>query len=43
MKSVSRRTLLRGAGATLGLPWLEVMAAPSRLLSKTRRMLLPMV
>ena len=29
MKSVSRRTLLRGAGATLGLPWLEVMAAPS--------------
>ena len=29
MKNFSRRTLLRGAGATLGLPWLEVMAAPS--------------
>ena len=29
MKHVSRRTLLRGVGATLGLPWLEVMAAPS--------------
>lgn len=29
MKSFSRRTLLRGVGATLGLPWLEVMAAPT--------------
>ncbi len=29
MKSVSRRTLLRGAGATLGLPWMEAMAAPA--------------
>ena len=29
MKSFSRRTLLRGTGATLGLPWLEVMAAPA--------------
>ena len=24
---ISRRTLLRGAGASLGLPWLEAMAA----------------
>jgi hypothetical protein len=28
--SLSRRTLLRGAGAALGLPWLEAMAAPAR-------------
>ena len=30
-KPISRRTLLRGAGAALGLPWLEVMshASPS--------------
>jgi hypothetical protein len=27
---LSRRTLLRGAGAALGLPWLEAMAAPAR-------------
>lgn len=27
---ISRRTLLRGAGAALGLPWLEAMAAPVR-------------
>jgi hypothetical protein len=26
VKSISRRTLLRGAGVTLGLPWLEAMA-----------------
>ena len=26
MKRISRRTLLRGAGVTLGLPWLEAMA-----------------
>lgn len=26
--SLSRRTLLRGAGAAVGLPWLEAMAAP---------------
>lgn len=26
--SLNRRTLLRGAGAVLGLPWLEAMAAP---------------
>lgn len=26
--SLSRRTLLRGAGAAIGLPWLEAMAAP---------------
>lgn len=26
MKPISRRTLLRGAGVTLGLPWLEAMA-----------------
>src|SRR3954471_22961028 len=25
MKNLSRRTLLRGAGVTLGLPWLEAM------------------
>ena len=25
---LSRRTLLRGAGAAIGLPWLEAMAAP---------------
>lgn len=29
MKRLSRRTLLRGAGASLGLPWLEAMAAPT--------------
>ena len=27
---ISRRTLLRGTGAALGLPWLEAMAAPQR-------------
>ena len=27
--SLSRRTLLRGAGAAIGLPWLEAMAAPA--------------
>lgn len=27
---LSRRMLLRGAGAALGLPWLEAMAAPAR-------------
>lgn len=27
--ALSRRTLLRGAGAALGLPWLEAMAAPA--------------
>jgi hypothetical protein len=27
--SFSRRTLLRGAGVTLGLPWLEAMGAPA--------------
>lgn len=26
---LSRRTLLRGAGAAIGLPWLEAMAAPA--------------
>lgn len=26
---ISRRTLLRGAGVTLGLPWLEAMGAPA--------------
>ena len=30
MRSViSRRTILRGAGVALGLPWLEAMAAPN--------------
>jgi hypothetical protein len=29
MKKLSRRHLLRGAGATLALPWLEAMAAPA--------------
>lgn len=29
-KPISRRTLLRGAGASLALPWLEAMAAPAR-------------
>lgn len=28
-QALSRRTLLRGAGAALGLPWLEAMAAPT--------------
>lgn len=27
--SLTRRTLLRGAGAAVGLPWLEAMAAPA--------------
>lgn len=27
--SLNRRTLLRGAGAALGLPWMEAMAAPA--------------
>lgn len=27
-QTLTRRTLLRGAGVTLGLPWLEAMAAP---------------
>src|SRR5436190_24282377 len=26
---LSRRSLLKGAGVTLGLPWLEAMAAPT--------------
>jgi hypothetical protein len=30
MSSFTRRTFLRGAGATLALPWLEATAAPSR-------------
>jgi hypothetical protein len=30
MKSLSRRTLLRGAGAALALPWLEVMSTQAR-------------
>jgi hypothetical protein len=30
MKPISRRTLLRGAGATLALPWLEAMLPKSR-------------
>jgi hypothetical protein len=30
MTAISRRRLLRGAGAALGLPWLEAMAAPKR-------------
>lgn len=29
-KPISRRKLLRGAGAALGLPWLEAMAAPAK-------------
>lgn len=29
--SISRRTLLRGAGVSLGLPWLEAMAASSKI------------
>ena len=29
MKKLSRRHLLRGVGATIGLPWLEAMAAPA--------------
>lgn len=32
--SLSRRTLLRGAGAAVGLPWLEAMAAPKGDLEK---------
>ena len=30
---IDRRTLLRGAGATLGLPLLEVMTRPNRLIA----------
>ncbi len=30
MKSLSRRTLLRGVGIGVSLPWLEAMAAPKR-------------
>ena len=31
LKPLSRRTLLRGAGVSLALPWLEVMhAAPEK-------------
>lgn len=41
-QALSRRTLLRGAGAALGLPWLEAMAAPAATSSKgekpTKRM-----
>ena len=33
--SISRRALLRGAGVTLGLPWLEAMAAASPKLAKS--------
>jgi len=29
-RSISRRTLLRGVGALLALPWLEIMAAPAK-------------
>lgn len=29
MKPLSRRTILRGAGVALGLPWLEAMASPA--------------
>jgi Protein of unknown function (DUF1552) len=38
--SISRRALLRGAGVTLGLPWLEAMAsaAPSKLAKSPVRM-----
>ena len=34
-RSISRRTLLRGAGVTLGLPWLEAMMPASALASTT--------
>ncbi len=30
-KRISRRTLLRGAGAAMALPWLEVMAPLNKL------------
>ena len=33
---ISRRTLLRGAGVALGLPWLEAMA-PARLSAATAK------
>jgi hypothetical protein len=33
--TISRRTLLRGAGVTLGLPWLEAMAPASAFASST--------
>ncbi len=29
-RTLSRRTFLRGAGAMLALPWLEIMAAPAK-------------
>src|SRR3954467_12919937 len=32
---ISRRTLLRGAGAALGLPWLEVMTPVARAANST--------
>ena len=34
---ISRRTLLRGAGVSLGLPWLEAMCPPPRALNRRRR------
>ena len=29
-RTLSRRTLLRGAGSMLALPWLEIMSAPAK-------------
>lgn len=37
MKSLSRRTLLRGIGASMTLPWLEAMVPTSRALAATVR------
>lgn len=31
---ISRRTILRGAGVSLALPWLEAMGAPATVSSK---------
>lgn len=42
MKTLSRRTLLRGAGAALGLPWLEAMAATGTAKSPVRMAMLYM-
>ncbi len=35
MKAISRRTILRGAGVSLGLPWLEAMVPSSAMAAST--------
>ncbi len=40
-KPLSRRTVLRGAGAMLALPWLQAMAAPSRRVRRAAFLYIP--